>query len=160
MFKLACKHARFTIHFQYRVLRLKLEQMKRKFPFAICACRGVSRNMKMFDKYCTIYARSTQHLDKYWTSFGDQSGLDESSRRTSTTFLHAFAFRVCLVFWQKRKNTKCLHILTKLFFQRHVCFARNKNEKVFAASLKHRKWGLKVPIHTKRMSLILISMPF
>ena len=36
--------------------------------------------------------------------FGHQSGLDESSERNSTTFLHAIAFRVYLVFSKTGKN--------------------------------------------------------
>ena len=90
--------------------------------------------------------------------FGHHSGLDESSGRNPTALLHEVAFRVCLLFSRRRRtNTKYLHILIETdLFQNGMSFLRKKT---FAASLKHRNWGLGIPIHIK-MQLILISMPF
>ena len=55
-----------------------------------------------YAKYMYIYTM----LTNIGYRFVHQSGLDESSGRKSTTFLHGFAFRVYLMFSEIGKNTK------------------------------------------------------
>ena len=49
-----------------------------------------------------------QFSDNYWTSFWSPMGLDESSGRNPTTFLHGIAFRVYLVFCKHMHNHQTL----------------------------------------------------
>ena len=51
--------------------------------------------------------------------FGHQSGLDESSRLNSTTFLHGIAFRIYLAFPEIRTNSTYDQILTKTAFSQN-----------------------------------------
>ena len=60
--------------------------------------------------------------------FGHQSGLDESSGRNSTAFMHGLAFRIYLVFSPKAKNTKYQHILPQTsLFQKGMSYKNKKD---------------------------------
>ena len=79
---------------------------------------------------------------------GHPSGLDESSRRNSTTFLFGIAFRVYLVFSHIHRNTGDYQILTETVISRQKA-CRFSKIKAPAASPKGHKCGLGIPIHIK-----------
>ena len=112
-------------------------------------------------RYSTRYASCIQSIDNYWTSFGHQSCLDESSGQNSIAFLHGIAFRTYLVF---SKTFKTLHITRNKLLQKRTFSKRGMlltfpTNRVFAASLKRRKWGSGIQIHIE-ITFILTNMQF
>ena len=95
----------------------------------------------------------------YCTLCWNQSGLDESSGRNSTTFVNCFAFRVHLMFcWVNLIITyykKWMFLSNKMGCSRNSMLQQNKTTP--AASLFSRKQGLGIPLHVK-MSCVLINI--
>ena len=72
-------------------------------------------------RYNTRYAQSS-YIDNGQTSFGHQSGLDESQGRNSTTFLHGIVFRV--YFSSIGENQKCCQMLTNTCLFQKCCVSQ------------------------------------
>ena len=102
-----------------------------RFPCYFCVKReGFVQVGGQSTRYATlltyIYIYDILTSIRYGYRFGHQSGLDESSGRHSTIFLHGIALRVCFVFSSIGNNTKYLRMLPKLINSRKACLSPNK----------------------------------